>query len=95
MAKCVLIVALNPNSPTEIQEAWVPHRRKAFLHPAIVETIKGGFFGSHKMVGNKQQVLFTSSLPSLPDEKELTIPLVALAATAVCSVPHVLCSLLT
>lgn len=42
------------------------------------------WFGSDRTLGNQHQHVYTSSLPEHPNEKEFTIPLVALAATCVC-----------
>lgn len=65
------------------QEMWVFETQTAYLSPAIINTIKTGWFSSNKTLGNQYREAYVSSLPNHPDEKEFTIPLVALAVTSV------------
>ncbi|EED85125.1 predicted protein [Postia placenta Mad-698-R] len=56
-----------------------PHDTK---HPAIISSFRACFFTGPSGMGNKYPEPFTLSLPEKPDEKEMTIPLLALVATA-------------
>ncbi|KAL1671553.1 hypothetical protein EV122DRAFT_284818 [Schizophyllum commune] len=60
-------------------------RTKPYRHRAIINVIKDNNFGSDRIDGfaAKYAHRFSSSLPNLPHELELPIPMVALAAAAV------------
>lgn len=71
-------------SDYSFQNKWVFQSPTAFLNPAIITTIKTGLFNSSTALGNQHREAYVSSLAERPDEKEFTIPLVALAVTSVC-----------
>jgi len=54
------------------------------MNPALIETIKSAYFASPRSLGNKFVDKFSSSIGTMPEEKELPISLVALNMTAVC-----------
>ncbi|KAJ3570414.1 hypothetical protein NP233_g4416 [Leucocoprinus birnbaumii] len=62
--------------------AWIVNASEAYLSPAIIKTIRRGWFDTLTAFGTQYTSYFTSSLDDKP-EKEFTIPVVALAATAV------------
>lgn len=65
------------------EPAWVVVKRTVYLNPAIIDTIKTAWFISERTLGNQYLEAYVSSVPERPDEKEFTIPLVALAITGV------------
>lgn len=68
------------------QEIWVVKGSKTdvqiYLSPALIDTIKDAYFATPTAFGFKFMNHFVSSHPTLA-EPEMTIPLVALGATAV------------
>ncbi|KAF8952950.1 hypothetical protein BDZ97DRAFT_1930154 [Flammula alnicola] len=67
----------------EARVQWQPKRDGPYLNQAIIDTLKAAFFSKPSSIGNQYLDKFTSILPEKPDERELSIPLVALCATGV------------
>lgn len=71
-----------------LQPIWLPKRSQTeafiYLNPALIDLLRLAFFATPTGFGYKYKDTYVSSHPSQP-EPELTIALVALAATAVCT----------
>lgn len=76
-ASCFLLTVI------PFQDKWVIKSQTTYLNPAIINTIKSGWFSSDKTLGNQFQKVYVSTLSDHPDEKEFPIPLIALAVTSV------------
>jgi hypothetical protein len=61
---------------------WVVQGNKIYLNSGIINILRSTFFSSPSAIGFRHKDLYRSSHPDRP-EHELTIPLVALAATGV------------
>jgi Domain of unknown function (DUF6532) len=70
---CAKPIWLTKSSPTNVQ---------IYLNPGLIELTRDAFFATPTSFGYKFKDQYVSSHPSQP-EPELTIPLLALSATAV------------
>lgn len=68
---------------THVLQEWQPNGKEAFLAKPVIDTIKAAYFSTHQAIGRRYDEVFMSSLPSAPDEKEISISLLALGMTAV------------
>ncbi|OSD02198.1 hypothetical protein PYCCODRAFT_1425342 [Trametes coccinea BRFM310] len=57
--------------------------QKPFLRPIFVQVIRAGFFNNGRSIGTVLSQHFSSSDPARADEKELPVPMLALASTAI------------
>ncbi|KAH6888312.1 hypothetical protein BKA70DRAFT_1572972 [Coprinopsis sp. MPI-PUGE-AT-0042] len=58
---------------------WIPNAKDPYLHPAIIETIKQGFFATFSSAATR----YVDDFPFVKDKHHLPASMLALAATAV------------
>lgn len=58
---------------------WKPNTKSPYTHPALIDALKQGFFNTSTALGSRYAPRFTT----VGQDREMTIPLLALAATGV------------
>ena len=83
---CLDINALTVFDFMVSQQVWVIKPKEVYLNPGLIEVLRSAFFSTSTAFGHKYKAHYKSSHPTRL-EPELTMSLVALAATGVCSSP--------
>lgn len=65
-----------------IQPVWICKRKQIYLNLGIINVLRATFFSSKTAIGSRHTSYMTST-HAIHEEPEMTIPLVALAATGV------------
>ncbi|KAF9528453.1 hypothetical protein CPB83DRAFT_894241 [Crepidotus variabilis] len=67
----------------EDNNTWIPDTKSSFQNPVLISTIKKAFFSNARSTGYRFIEQFTSSVEGQAQEKEIPMPLLVLALTAI------------